>query len=590
MKTFYRNALCGDLTKKEIGKEVKLTGWVDTRRNFGGVLFIDLRDRSGKVQLVVNDKTPAEVKDEAEKVRNEYVLQVEGEVIARDKETINPKMKTGDIEVLVKNLKILDTSETPPIYVTDDDTSNEAVRLQYRYLDLRKPKMQQVMKTRSDVNQITRNFLVDNGFWEIETPMLGKPTPEGARDFLVPSRLQHGNFFGLPQSPQLFKQILMISGMDRYFQIARCFRDEDLRQDRQPEFTQIDLEMSFVNKDDVMRVSEDLIKEIFKKIKGIEFKEDFPRMTYDEAMQRYGSDKPDLRFGMEIEDLSDIVKDSDFNVFKNAVTHGGSVRAILAKGAVDKISKKQMKNLENLVKVYKAKGLAWIDMKENSKSPILKFISDEEKENIIKKMGAEEGDIIFMVADNDEIALTSIGQLRLDLADRLGLIPEDSYEFTWVTDFPLLEYDANEGRYNAKHHPFTQPVTEDIELLESEPTKVHADAYDLVVNGVELGGGSLRIHNQDIQEKMFKALGFTNEKAWEQFGFLLEALKYGTPPHGGLAFGMDRLIMLLLGIDNIRDVIAFPKTQNHSDLMSEAPAEASLDQLIDLGLQLDDIL
>ncbi len=587
MKTAYRNELCGELTKADIGKDVKLTGWVDTRRNFGGVLFIDLRDRSGKVQLVVNDKTPKEVMELAEKVRNEYVLQVEGEVIPRSEDTINKKMKTGDIEVLVKNLQILDTAQTPPIYITDNDSSNETVRLQYRYLDLRKPKMQKIFKTRSDVNQIARNYLVDEGFWEIETPILGKPTPEGARDFLVPSRVQHGNFFGLPQSPQLFKQILMISGMDRYFQIARCFRDEDLRQDRQPEFTQIDLEMSFVEKEDVMKVAEGLVKEIFKQIKGIELG-DFPVMTYDEAMNRFGSDKPDTRFGMEIVDLSDIVADSDFNVFKNAVKKGGSVRAILAEGADGKLSKKQMKNLEKFVQIYKAKGLAWIDLKENSKSPILKFISEDEKNRIIDKMGAKEGDIIFIVADTDEIALTSIGQLRLELADKLGLIPEDQFNFLWVTDFPLLEYDAEEGRYNAKHHPFTMPVLSEIDLLETSPDKVHADAYDMVVNGVELGGGSIRIHNQDVQEKMFKALGFTHERAWDQFGFLLEALKYGTPPHGGLAFGMDRLIMLLLDIDNIRDVIAFPKTQNHSDLMSQAPAEASLDQLIDLGIQLDD--
>lgn len=590
MKTAYRNALCGELSSKNIGQEVKLTGWVDTRRNFGGVLFIDLRDRSGKVQLVFNDKSPKEVLEEAEKVRNEYVLQVEGEVIARSPETVNPKMPTGDIEVLVKNMKILDTAQTPPIYITDEDNSNETVRLQYRYLDLRKPKMQNIFKTRSKVNQIARNYLVDNEFWEVETPMLGKPTPEGARDFLVPSRVQHGNFFGLPQSPQLFKQILMISGMDRYFQIARCFRDEDLRQDRQPEFTQIDLEMSFVEKEDVMKIAEGLIRQIFKEIKGIDLEDPFPIMTYEEAMERFGSDKPDLRFGMEIVDLSDIVKDSDFKVFSSAVNKGGSVRAILAKGADGKISKKQMKNLEKYVQIYKAKGLAWIDMKEDSKSPILKFISDEEKNAIIDKMGAEEGDIIFIVADTDEIALTSIGQLRLELAEKLDLIPEDVYKFTWVVDFPLFEYDAEEGRYNAKHHPFTAPLDSDIELLATEPEKAHAKAYDMVVNGVELGGGSIRIHNQDVQEQMFKALGFTEESAWEQFGFLLEALKYGTPPHGGLAFGMDRLMMLLLDIDNIRDVIAFPKTQNHSDLMSQAPAEASLDQLIDLGIQLDEVI
>lgn len=591
MKTSYRTALGGELGKADIGREVRLAGWADTRRNLGGVLFIDLRDRSGKIQLVVNDQSGEDTLKEAEKVRSEYVLEVEGQVVARSEETVNPNTPTGDIEVQVKSIKILDTAQTPPIYITDDDTSNETVRLKYRYLDLRKPKNQNTLMTRAKVMKHTRDYLDENGFCEIETPVLGKPTPEGARDFLVPSRVQKGHFFGLPQSPQLFKQILMISGMDRYYQIARCFRDEDLRQDRQPEFTQIDMELSFVRKEDILPIMEGLISKIFREIRGIELETPFPIMTYDEAMARYGSDKPDTRFGMELTDISDIVKDSDFKVFASAVARGGSVRAINAKNARDKLSKKTLKNLEKHVQVYKAKGLAWIDVKEEGmKSPILKFISDAEKDAILERMGAENGDMVFIVADTDEIAEVSLGQLRLELAERLELIPKDQFNFLWVIDFPLLEYDAEQGRYTAMHHPFTAPLDRDLHLLDEHPELVHADAYDMVVNGVELGGGSIRIHNQDVQEKMFKAIGMSQETAWKQFGFLLEALKYGTPPHGGLAFGLDRLVMMLMDIDNIRDVIAFPKTQNHGDLMSGAPGTAELDQLIDLGIALDDTI
>ena len=591
MKTSYRTALGGELGKADIGREVRLAGWADTRRNLGGVLFIDLRDRSGKIQLVVNDQSGEDTLKEAEKVRSEYVLEVEGQVVARSEETVNPNTPTGDIEVQVKSIKILDTAQTPPIYITDEDTSNETVRLKYRYLDLRKPKNQNTLMTRAKVMKHTRDYLDENGFCEIETPVLGKPTPEGARDFLVPSRVQKGHFFGLPQSPQLFKQILMISGMDRYYQIARCFRDEDLRQDRQPEFTQIDMELSFVRKEDILPIMEGLIRKIFREIRGIELETPFPIMTYDEAMARYGSDKPDTRFGMELTDISDIVKDSDFKVFASAVARGGSVRAINAKNAQDKLSKKTLKNLEKHVQVYKAKGLAWIDVKEEGmKSPILKFISDAEKDAILERMGAENGDMVFIVADTDEIAEVSLGQLRLELAERLELIPKDQFNFLWVIDFPLLEYDAEQGRYTAMHHPFTAPLDRDLHLLDEHPELVHADAYDMVVNGVELGGGSIRIHNQDVQEKMFKAIGMSQETAWKQFGFLLEALKYGTPPHGGLAFGLDRLVMMLMDIDNIRDVIAFPKTQNHGDLMSGAPGTAELDQLIDLGIALDDTI
>lgn len=591
MNTYYRNALCGELDKTSVGKTVKLAGWTDTRRNLGGVLFIDLRDRTGKVQLVINEEVSAEAFKEAEKVRNEYVLSVEGDVTERDAANVNDKMATGEIEVIVKKLTILDTADTPPIYVEDDDKSNEAVRLKYRYLDLRKPKNQKMLKTRAQVSSIVRNFLNEEGFLEIETPILCKPTPEGARDFLVPSRVQKGRFFALPQSPQLFKQILMISGCDRYYQLAKCFRDEDLRQDRQPEFTQIDMELSFVTRDDILPIMERMIAKVFKEVRGIELETPFKRMTWREAMDRFGSDKPDTRFGMELVNISDIVENSEFKVFAGAVKKGGSVRAIIAKDAQGKLSKKTIKNLEKFVAVYKAKGLAWIDVNDGEmKSPILKFISEDEKNAIFERMGAEPGDMIFMVADTDDVVCTSLGQLRLELADKLGFDLKNKFNFLWVVDFPMVEYNPDEGRYVAVHHPFTAPLTEDIPYLESDPGKVRADAYDMVVNGVELGGGSIRIHNQDIQEKMFKALGFTMEEAWAKFGFLLEALKYGTPPHGGLAFGLDRLIMLLLDIDNIRDVIAFPKTQNHGCLMTDAPAEAELDQLIDLGISLDDIL
>ncbi len=581
--------MCGDMDKSAEGKVVKLSGWTDSRRDLGGVIFIDLRDRSGMVQLVINEEESKDSFHDAEKVRNEYVLCVEGKVRKRDPENVNPKMPTGDMEVLVSHLTILDTANTPPIYVEDDDKSGEAVRLKYRYLDLRKPKNQRTLMVRAQVAAIVRNYLNNEGFCEIETPVLGKPTPEGARDFLVPSRVQKGRFFGLPQSPQLFKQILMISGMDRYYQIAKCFRDEDLRQDRQPEFTQIDMEMSFVTKDDILPIMEGMISEIFKDIRGIELPRPFIRMTYQEAMDRFGSDKPDTRFGMELQDLSDILKDSDFKVFSGAIKKGGSVRAIIAKDAQGKLSKKTIKHLEKHVQIYKAKGLAWIDVKdEGMKSPILKFISEEEKQANFDRLGAENGDMIFMVADTDEVACTSLGQLRLELAKRLEFDLSGKFNFLWVIDFPLLEYDADAGRYMAKHHPFTAPLDEDLDLLETSPEKVRSDAYDMVVNGVELGGGSIRIHNQDIQERMFKALGMSMETAWTKFGFLLEALKYGTPPHGGLAFGMDRLIMMLLDIDNIRDVIAFPKTQNHGCLMTDAPAPAELDQLIDLGISIDD--
>lgn len=591
METHFRSAVCGEVNENKVGQTVKLAGWADSRRDLGGVIFVDLRDRSGKVQIVFNEKIVGEEFPTAEKIRDEYVLNVEGVVQLRTPETINPKMETGKVEVMVNHITILDTSATPPIYVKDDDKSGENVRLKYRYLDLRKPKNQKILMTRAKVASIVRNYLNEHGFCEIETPILGKTTPEGARDFLVPSRVQKGKFFGLPQSPQLFKQILMISGMDRYYQLAKCFRDEDLRQDRQPEFTQIDMEMSFVTKDDILPIMEEMIAKIFKEVRGIELKRPFLRMTWREAMDRFGSDKPDMRFGMELNDLSDILKDSSFKVFSGAIQRGGSVRALIAKNAQGKLSKKALKNLEKFAKIYKAKGLAWIDVKDDEsqmKTPILKFISEEEKQAIYDRLGAEDGDYIFMIADTDQIACTALGQLRLELARRLKIDVSNQFKFLWVIDFPLLEYDDEQGRYVAVHHPFTAPLDEDIPLLETAPEKVRSDAYDMVVNGVELGGGSIRIHNGDIQEKMFKALNLSEETVQTQFGFLMEALKYGTPPHGGLAFGFDRLMMMLMDIDNIRDVIAFPKTQNHSDLMTDAPADAGLDQLIDLGISVDE--
>lgn len=591
MKTTYRDIMCGEVNRDIVGKTIHLAGWVDNRRNLGGVLFIDLRDRTGIVQLVVNEEEGKDAFETAEKVRNEYSVQIEGEVRLRDEGNVNPKMTTGDVEVVVRDLTILGVSETPPLYVEDDDQTNEAVRLKYRYLDLRKPKNQYMLKTRSKITKVIRDFLDEEGFLEIETPILAKPTPEGARDFLVPSRVQKGKFFGLPQSPQLFKQILMMSGTDRYYQIARCFRDEDLRQDRQPEFTQVDLEMSYITKDDIMPIMEALISRVFREIRGFDLDTPFPVMTYEEAMNRYGSDKPDTRFDMELVNISDIVENSDFKVFAQAVKKGGSVRAINAKDAQDKLSKKALKKLESFAKIYKAKGLAWIDVSDGEmKSPILKFISDDERDQILERMNAENGDMIFILADTDEIVCTALGQLRLELAKRLGYDLSGKFNFLWVTNFPLLEFDAESGRYVAKHNPFAAPLAEDLHLLDEDPKDIRGDAYDMVVNGVELGGGSLRIHDPEIQTKMLRALGFDEASADKQFGFLLEALKYGTPPHGGLAFGLDRIVMLLMDIDNIRDVIAFPKTQNHSCLLTGAPGTAELDQLIDLGINIDETL
>lgn len=588
METSKRSHTCGEIRENFIGKKVVLSGWVQKRRDLGGLIFIDLRDRSGVVQLVFGKEINEQAFEKASTIRNEYVINIKGTVTGRQPEQVNEKLKTGHIEIMGDELEILSKAETPPIYIENESKVSENIRLKYRYLDLRKPKMLNKLMIRHRATKIVRDFLDANGFLEIETPILTKPTPEGARDYLVPSRVQKGKFFALPQSPQLFKQILMVAGMDRYFQIVKCFRDEDLRADRQPEFTQIDMEMSFVNEEDIIKLNEELISKVFEEILGITIPNPIERMTYQEAMERFGSDKPDLRFALELKDLTEIVNQSDFKVFSTTVKNGGHVRAINAKEGGKKFSRREIDALGEFVKTYKAKGLAWINITEEGiKSPIAKFLSDIELNNIVKQMDAEVGDLILIVADKPQIVYDALGQLRLELAKKLQLNRDNQYKFLWVTEFPLLEFDEEEKRFVAKHHPFTSPMEEDIPMLETSPENVRARAYDLVLNGVELGGGSIRIHDSQLQEKMFSVLGFSTEQAWEQFGFLLEAFKYGTPPHGGIAFGLDRLIMLLTNTDNIRDVIAFPKTQNHSCLMTEAPTIAEKDRMEELGIGIE---
>ncbi|WP_416198125.1 MAG: aspartate--tRNA ligase [Sporanaerobacter sp.] len=586
MGNLRRTHMCGNLRVSNIGEEVVLMGWVQKQRNLGSLIFVDLRDTTGIVQVVFDDTLSKEIFEKAEKIRSEYVIAAKGKV--RKRESINNDIPTGEIEVLASELKILDEAETPPIYIKDNDDVSESMRLKYRYLDLRKPSMQKNLKTRHKVAKVIREFLDENNFVEIETPMLTKPTPEGARDYLVPSRVNPGQFYALPQSPQLMKQLLMVSGMDRYYQIVKCFRDEDLRANRQPEFTQVDMEMSFVDVDDVIELNERLLYKLFKEIKGIEIELPINRMTYKEAMERFGSDKPDLRFGFELVNISDIVANSSFKVFSETISNNGEVRGINVNGYGDKFSRKDISKLEEYVKTFGAKGLAWIKItNEGITSPIAKFLGEEELNEIIKRMNGKENDLLLFVADKSSVVFDSLGNLRIEIAKKLDIIDKNDLKLIWITEFPLFEYDDEEQRYVAKHHPFTHPMDEDIELLETEPEKVRAKAYDIVINGDEMGGGSIRINNRKLQERMFKALGFTMEEAWDKFGFLLEAFKYGTPPHGGLAYGFDRLIMLFTNNDNIRDVIAFPKTQSATCLLTGAPTDVSVEQLKEVHVKLD---
>ena len=580
-----RTLMCGEVRESNVSQKITLMGWVQRNRKLGGLQFIDLRDRTGIMQIVFGEEINAEAFEKAKDVRPEYCIAVTGEVVLR--EAPNHNMPTGLVELKCESLKILSESDTPPIYIKEGLDAAENIRLKYRYLDLRRPDMQRIFMIRSKVSKSVRDYLDANNFLEVETPMLTKSTPEGARDYLVPSRNYPGMFYALPQSPQIFKQLLMVSGFDRYYQIVKCFRDEDLRANRQPEFTQIDLEMSFVEEEDVIKMNEGLISHVFKEVAGVDVKLPIKRMTFKDAMEKYGSDKPDLRFGMEITNITEDVKDMDFVVFKSAIENGGSVRALCLKGGAS-LGRKPIDKLGEFVKTYKAKGLAWIQIKEDGiKSSIAKFLTDDVTNSIIKTMNAEVGDAIFIVADKNSVVFQSLGALRLELAKQFDLIKDkNEFNFTWITEFPLFEYNEEEGRYHAAHHPFTSPMDEDIDMLETNPGAVRSKAYDLVLNGEELGGGSIRIHDSKLQEKMFKALGFTEESAKERFGFLIDAFKFGPPPHGGLAFGLDRMIMFLAGTENIKDVIAFPKNQNAYCYLSEAPNIVDESQLEDLGISI----
>lgn len=579
-----RSHYAGELREKNIGEEVTLMGWVQGARSFGSIVFVDIRDVSGISQIVFDEESGAEVVAKAEKLRSEFVIAVKGKV--RERSSINEEIPTGKIEVLASELKILDTAEVPPIYVKDGDNVSETMRLKYRTLDLRKPEIQKNLLLRGKTYKAFRDYLADHRFVEVETPVLGKPTPEGARDYLVPSRVNPGKFYALPQSPQLFKQMLMVSGYDRYFQIAKCFRDEDLRANRQPEFTQVDIEMSFVDVEDVLAMNEGLMKYVFKEVKGIDLETPFKRLSYNEAMERYGVDKPDTRFGFELVDLSEVLKDSSFKVFSGAIEAGGSVRAININGQGEEFSRKDIDKLEDFVKTYGAKGLAWMKLKADGEiqSPVAKFLG-EEVQAIIEKMAAKENDLILFVADKNSIVFDSLGNLRNHIADKLGLRDHNSYDILWLTDFPIFEYDEEENRYVAKHHPFTSPKDEDLDMLESQPEKVRAKAYDIVINGDEMGGGSIRISNSSLQKRMFNALGIDEKAQEDKFGFLLESFKYGTPPHGGIAYGLDRLVMLFAGTNNIKDVIAFPKTQSATDLLTGAPISLDNKQLEEVHIE-----
>jgi len=583
---FKRTNYTNDIDRTFIGKEVKVTGWVNKQRDIGALIFIDLRDRTGLLQIVFDETINPELMEKAKTVRNEYVLAVTGTVRERNG-AFNPNLKTGELEVVATELRILSEAEPTPFVIAGDVNANDAIKLKYRYLDLRRPEMQKNIIMRHKIAKIARDYFDENGFLEIETPYLQKSTPEGARDYLVPSRVHPEKFYALPQSPQLYKQLLMLSGFDRYIQIARCFRDEDLRADRQPEFTQIDLEMSFVEAEDVMTMNEGFIKRVFKEVLDVEVQTPFMRMDYSEAMERYGSDKPDNRFGLELKNISDIVSDIDFSVFQNALSEGGCVRAINGKGMGAKLSRKEIDALSELAKTYGGKGLAYIVINEDGtvKSPIAKFMSDEKMKEITDKMEAVAGDIILISADKTDTVFTVLGSLRCHLAKKFELYDENSFSFLWVTNFPLLEYSEEEDRYVAKHHPFTAPLNEDLDKLDTAPGEVRAKAYDIILNGVELGGGSIRIYDTELQSKMFEVLGFTKEEAYNRFGFLIDAFRYGPPPHGGMAYGLDRLCMLMTGSDSIRDVIAFPKVQNASELMTNAPDFVDDKQLAELNIK-----
>ncbi|HFE2477171.1 TPA: aspartate--tRNA ligase [Staphylococcus aureus] len=583
-----RTTYCGLVTEAFLGQEITLKGWVNNRRDLGGLIFVDLRDREGIVQVVFNPAFSEEALKIAETVRSEYVVEVQGTVTKRDPETVNPKIKTGQVEVQVTNIKVINKSETPPFSINEENVNvDENIRLKYRYLDLRRQELAQTFKMRHQITRSIRQYLDEEGFFDIETPVLTKSTPEGARDYLVPSRVHDGEFYALPQSPQLFKQLLMISGFDKYYQIVKCFRDEDLRADRQPEFTQVDIEMSFVDQEDVMQVGEEMLKKVVKEVKDVEINDAFPRMTYKEAMRRYGSDKPDTRFEMELIDVSQLGRDMDFKVFKDTVENDGEIKAIVAKGAAEQYTRKDMDALTEFVNIYGAKGLAWVKVVEDGLTgPIGRFFETENVETLLTLTGAEAGDLVMFVADKPNVVAQSLGALRVKLAKELGLIDETKLNFLWVTDWPLLEYDEDAKRYVAAHHPFTSPKEADIAKLGTAPEEAEANAYDIVLNGYELGGGSIRIHDGELQEKMFEVLGFTKEQAQEQFGFLLDAFKYGAPPHGGIALGLDRLVMLLTNRTNLRDTIAFPKTASATCLLTNAPGEVSDKQLEELSLRI----
>ena len=586
-----RSHMCGSVTETMIDQTVTVMGWVQRRRDLGQLIFIALRDRTGIVQIVVDGNTAQKTLfEKAQTLRSEFVVAVKGKVAARTEENINENMATGKIEIIAQELKILSESETLPFQIEDSVTVKDDLRLKHRYLDLRRPSQLKNMVLRHNVVRLIHSFLDEEGFLEIETPILGKSTPEGARDYLVPSRVHPGNFYGLPQSPQLYKQLLMVSGMDRYYQIAKCFRDEDLRADRQPEFTQVDMELSFVDENDIIDINERMMQKVFKELLNVDIALPMKRMTYQEAMERFGSDKPDIRFGMELKNISKVVEDTEFSVFKNALQSGGSVRAINAKGCGG-FPRKQIDSLVEFVKTYQAKGLAWIVVNEDGtlKSQIAKFFTPEKLQQIVDTMEGKPGDLILICADKDKVVFDSLGALRLELSKRLELTKADDFAFLWITEFPMLQWDEEENRYVAVHHPFTAPMDEDLQLLENNPKAVRAKAYDIVLNGYELGGGSIRIHRREIQQKMFELLGFSPEEAQERFGFLLDAFQYGVPPHGGLAFGLDRMIMLMSGATSIRDVIAFPKVKDASCPMTDAPNVVEQKQLEELGIAIKKI-